>query len=73
MSSPLIKLVIRIEVEMILILAMLNTCLERFKNAFCMLFSLVVHVFTAQAAIKFVATYAWQPLTPLPAPALRLR
>ncbi len=73
MSSPLIKLVIRIEVEMIIILAMLNTYLERFKNAFCMPFSLVVQVFTAQAATKFVALYAWQTLTPLPAPVLRLR
>ena len=58
---------------MILMLAMLNTYLERFKTAFCMPFSLVVQVFTAQAAIKFIAPYACTTLTPLPAPVLRLR
>jgi hypothetical protein len=73
MSSPITKLLIRIEDEMIFLLAMLNTYLERSLNAFCMPFSLVVQAFTAQAAIKFIASYACANLTPLPAPVLRLR
>jgi hypothetical protein len=73
MSSSFTKLLIRTEVEMIPMLAMLNTYLERFINAICKPFCLVVQAFTAQAAIKFIATYAWQFLTPLPAPVLRLR
>jgi hypothetical protein len=72
-SSPITKLLIRIEDEMIFLLAMLNTYLERSLNAFCMPFSLVVQAFTAQAATKFVAYCACANLTPLPAPVLRLR
>jgi hypothetical protein len=65
--------VARIEDEMIFLLAMIKTYLEQFFAAFCMPFSLVAQQNNAQAATKYVAHYAWQPLTPLPAPVLRLR
>ena len=58
---------------MMFLLVMLNTYLKRFTAAFCMLFGIVDYASIAKAATKFVAFYAWQPLTPLPAPVLRLR
>jgi hypothetical protein len=64
--------VARIEDEMIFLLAMIKTYLEQRFAAFCVPFSLVAQQNNAQAAIKYIANYAWHPLTPLPAPVLRL-
>jgi hypothetical protein len=64
--------VVRIEDEMMFLLAMLNTYFKQFYTAFCMPFTLVTQVKPAQAAMQTVAPNAWQPLTPLPAPVLRL-
>jgi hypothetical protein len=65
--------VIRIEDEMMFLLAMLNTYFERFTAALRMPFSSAAQAFIVQAATHHVATNACPTLTPLPAPVLRLR
>jgi hypothetical protein len=64
--------VVRIEDEMMFLLAMLNTYFKQFCTAFCTHFMPVTQVKPAQAAIQTVAPHAWQPLTPFPAPVLQL-
>lgn len=72
-----IQLHARIDVEMMFLLALMIASLARFTAAFGMPNQVLAQQNIAQAATqliaKLIATLSLVPLTPLPAPVLRLR
>jgi hypothetical protein len=71
------QLVVRIDVEMMFLLALMHASLERFTAAFGVPNQALAQQNIARAATqliaKLIATLVLYPLTPLPAPVLRLR
>lgn len=58
---------------MMFLLTLIDACLTRFTAAVAMPYRALAQQNIAQAAMQFIATPACTPLTPLPAPVLRLR
>jgi hypothetical protein len=64
---------VRIEVEMMFLLALITLTLQRFITVVVRPFLALAPQNIAQAAMPFIAMPACHRLTPLPAPVLRLR